>query len=621
MYSRGSLGFVDYTDQERAIQHFPKGWAERNLPGLQRLKRNGLVFENAFTNACMCSPSRATLLTGFMPSQHQVRYTLESDMPAAQYPQVELSTGLKNIASVMASVGYNVVWKGKFHLTKAPTDAQGDELWSPADLAKYGFARWNPKDSGANQDLDEGGGNPLPTGEGDNDERYMTAAGDVALGQEGVLAYLNSVAATQQPFFLVVSLVNPHDVLFYPKSFDSSGYPDQDLSGAIQRPGTADEDLSRKPTAQGSFKRIMGLSGELLSPVKQRRYLNFYADLLKSADAYLVQVLDALQSKGLLDTTLVVRTSDHGEMGMAHGGLRQKNFNAYEETLRIPLVYSNPKLFPKPRTSPALVSHVDFLPTLASLFGAPSSARADWTGRDYSRLVLDPKARAVQDYVLFTYDDFQAGQKSGPYTRNPNHITAIREVRWKLARYADPSGGEATEWELYDLRRDPLERVNIARPGHPRTAAQDRELRRLKAKLARAERTRLDAIPGTPVQLSLSASTRQVQRSGDAFTDKGKVTGTPVGSSAITLAWQLHPASSTGTVQITITGGAGSLKATGRTTYAISGNDITLTGTADITAGTGAFKGLRGKGLAFRETDTLNGNNGQITLSGTAAYT
>ena len=448
----------------------------------------------------------------------------------------------------------------------------------------------------------------------------MTAAGDVALGQEGVLAYLNSVAATQQPFFLVVSLVNPHDVLFYPKNFDSSGYPDGDLSGPIERPGTADEDLSRKPTAQGSFKRIMGLSGELLSPVKQRRYLNFYADLMKSSDAYLVQVLDALQNNGLLDTTLVVRTSDHGEMGMAHGGLRQKNFNAYEETLRIPLVYSNPKLFPKPRTSTALVSHVDFLPTLASLFGASSSARAAWTGRDYSSLVVDPRARPVQDYVLFTYDDFQAGQKSGPYTRNPNHITAIRESRWKLARYADPSGGEATEWELYDLKADPLERVNIARPGHRRTARQDRELTRMKAKLVRAERRRLRAIPGTAVALSLAASTKQVTRSGDAFTDEGKVAGAPVGASAITLAWQLHPADGTGTVAITINGGAGSLKAVGKTSYVISGNDITLTGTADVVGGTGAFRGLRGKGLAFRESDTLNGKNGQITLSGTAAY-
>ena len=59
------------TDQQRAIQHFPADWAERNLPGLQRLKNHGLTFERAFCNSCMCSPSRATLMTGFfLGTQH-----------------------------------------------------------------------------------------------------------------------------------------------------------------------------------------------------------------------------------------------------------------------------------------------------------------------------------------------------------------------------------------------------------------------------------------------------------------------------------------------------------------------------------------------------------------------
>ena len=71
---------------------------------------------------------------------------------------------------------------------------------------------------------------------------------------------------------------------------------------------------------------------------------------------------------------MVIATSDHGEMGMTHGGMRQKNFQAYEETMRVPLVWSNPQLFPRPRRSDALVSHVDFLPTMAGLFGAPKQA-------------------------------------------------------------------------------------------------------------------------------------------------------------------------------------------------------------------------------------------------------
>src|ERR671926_441561 len=81
---------VFLTDQQRAIQHFPPGWAQRNMPGLTRLQQHGLTFENAFTNACMCSPARSTLLTGYFPAQHGVKYTLEEDMPADQYPQVEM---------------------------------------------------------------------------------------------------------------------------------------------------------------------------------------------------------------------------------------------------------------------------------------------------------------------------------------------------------------------------------------------------------------------------------------------------------------------------------------------------------------------------------------------------
>ena len=86
---------VFLTDQQRAIQHFPPGWSERNLPGLTRLQEHGLTFDNAFTNACMCSPARSTLMSGYFPAQHGVKYTLETDMPAPEYPQVELATQLQ----------------------------------------------------------------------------------------------------------------------------------------------------------------------------------------------------------------------------------------------------------------------------------------------------------------------------------------------------------------------------------------------------------------------------------------------------------------------------------------------------------------------------------------------
>ena len=107
-------------------------------------------------------------------------------------------------------------------------------------------------------------------------------------------------------------------------------------------------------------------------------------------------------------------------MGTAHGGLRQKNFNFYEETIRVPLVYSNPRLFKRPATSKALVSHVDFLPTLASLVAAPAAARdRRWQGVDYSDQLLSRSPKPPQDYAVFTYDDWQSGQARGPYPGQP----------------------------------------------------------------------------------------------------------------------------------------------------------------------------------------------------------
>jgi choline-sulfatase len=469
------------TDQDRAIQHFPRGWALQNLPGYARLVRNGLSFRNAFTNACMCSPARSTLFTGYFPAQHGVKYTLEEDMPADSYPQAELPVSFKNAASVMSAAGYNVVYKGKWHCSK-PAGSQ----FTPADLQKYGFERWNPPDGGANQDIDQAGG-----GSTNNDGRYMNSVGDAASGTEGILQYLNSFAATQQPFFLVVSLVNPHDVLFYPSTYLQAGYDDSWIQGSIGLPATVNEDLKSKPRVQREFRRIFNLTGYPRTPQQKKAYLNFYGNLIRSSDAFLVQILDALTSNGLIDDTMVIKTADHGEMGLAHGGLRQKNFNFYEESLRVPLVYSNPRLFPVPRSTQAMVSHVDFLPTLASIAGAPPAARADWQGKDYSHLLANPRSKRRQHYVLFTYDDFQSGQKTGPYPKPPNHITSIRERRWKLAKYYDPDGKARTQWEMYDLKTDPLERKNLCAPGYKRTAAQQKQFERLKRKLARVQKKRL----------------------------------------------------------------------------------------------------------------------------------
>jgi choline-sulfatase len=483
------------TDQERAIQHFPADWMRENLPGMRRLRRHGLSFETACTAACMCSPSRSSLMTGYFPAQHGVKYTLESNMEASEFPQVNLPTELPNLGTVMGAAGYDVVYKGKWHCAKP---ANGTD--EPSDLERYGFDRWDPPDAGANQSIPQAGG-----GYTNNDGRIIESKGPYQEAKEGALQYIESVASVQQPFFLVISLVNPHDVLFYPSNtFEESGYDSSWLAGDIEVPPTNEEDLSTKPSVQEEFLKIFNLTGKPKKEAEKRAYMNFYGNLMRSSDNYLVEVLNKLEAKGLYEDTLIIRTSDHGEMGLSHGGLRQKNFNVYEESLKVPLVYSNPKMYPRPQTSDALVSHVDLLPTLASLAGAPKSARRNWQGVDYSDVVLNPgKGKEPQDYVAFTYDDFQSGQAHGPYPKQPNHVRSIREKRWKLAKYVDikteikegkpveKAGPKPPQWEMYDLKSDPNEEVNLAFEGYERTPAQEAQFTRLKKKLERVEKTRL----------------------------------------------------------------------------------------------------------------------------------
>jgi choline-sulfatase len=176
-----------------------------------------------------------------------------------------------------------------------------------------------------------------------------------------------------------------------------------------------------------------------------------------------------------------VRTADHGEMGLSHGGLRQKMFNAYEETLRVPLVVSNPVLFPRGVETKAAAGLVDVLPTLATMLAlgangfagadlAPIVARhadagdeaLDAAGVDLASVARHPAPRdSVQDASAFVYEDHKAGTAFGNVVPQPNRIRAIREARWKYAVYVDPGDENPPQFEMYDLDADPVERHNL----------------------------------------------------------------------------------------------------------------------------------------------------------------
>jgi choline-sulfatase len=449
------------TDQERAPRHWPAGWADANLPNRKRIADRGLSFTNAYCNACMCSPSRSTLFTGTYPAQHGVIDTLTSGgtLSAAE-PQ--LAPTFQNMAHVLGAAGYNVQYRGKWHLSKG---ADGGKP-SAQDVAAFGFEGWVPPDAGEDTAVDNFGG-----GQANHDAAYATQAADF-------LSTQTPATTANQPFALVVSFVNPHDVLAYPRTLDDDQVYSADANKFSQGisytdiPSRNENLVGNKPRAHAQTLLLLAAGlGLLTDDTMRENYVNFYAYLQKVVDAHIGTVLDALEAQGLWESTVVIRTADHGELGLAHGGLRQKMFNVYQETINIPLVMSNPVLFPNPASTGALAALVDILPTIANLAGAHPSPRWSFKGHDLSPLLANPSG-SVQDAILFTFDDEKAGAQNGQnFVTQPNHIRCMFDGRWKYARYFDPTDTEAEQYELYDLQSDPYELSNLS-DSNPDTRAE-----------------------------------------------------------------------------------------------------------------------------------------------------
>jgi choline-sulfatase len=485
------------TDQEREVMHWPAGWAEANLPARSRLLEHGLQFTRAQCNSAACSASRATLMTGRYPTEHGVKNLVTSNDPddkVQRHLQV-LPSNLPNLATVMAEAGYHVALKGKLHLTRPVqyNHQKKQYYWSEADIGflaeRYGFHDWNPPDMSDPQSLDDLGGGAV-----NNDGRIIdgsgTAAGEARphgeLYRQSAVHFLNTYDG-DKPFFLIVALVNPHDVQEYPgrgirgvalrPTFEQGGYRLEDFADLpIDLPQSVDDDLSTKPSIHATLRRdFAAWIGHVRTHERQLRYARFYAYLNRQVDRGILKVLQALDARGLTDDTLIIRTSDHGELGMAHGRLRQKFYNAYRESLSIPLIISNPRLYPQPTSTDAFAGLIDLLPTLATVTGVPEPQRYGFRGHDLTPILSDPNA-SVQDVHHFTYECDQFPVKGATFLR------AIVEEGWKYAVYYDPFTGAPPEYELYDLTRDPLEMTNLAHAAHS-TPASEAERARLHRRL------------------------------------------------------------------------------------------------------------------------------------------
>ncbi len=283
------------TDQERHHVHWPAGWAAKNLPSLTRLKRHGLYFKRAYTAACQCSPSRGLMLTGRFSPINRVTQTL-------MWPGLPHVDRQPNIASILKEkAGYDVVWKGKWHLSYAANAAigNGGEDWGPGDIdameKNWGWSGWNPPDAG--NAIQEWQGTPFGKFDGlrtlgggypNNDGRYVTGPSPSDRGQtagvggESVVEFLKSKAGkSDKPFCMFISLVNPHDIGVYPgtrmkpPAWQQAGYRREDFAHmGIRLPDNYNDDLSTKPKIQKMARDAYNKFAPLADAQAREDYIN-----------------------------------------------------------------------------------------------------------------------------------------------------------------------------------------------------------------------------------------------------------------------------------------------------------------------------------------------------------
>jgi arylsulfatase A-like enzyme len=212
--------------------------------------------------------------------------------------------------------------------------------------------------------------------------------------------------------------------------------------------------LMAKPSVQRAYKAALE-TVEPLDSTGMIQYGQFYAYLHSVIDAQIGKVLDTLDETGLTEETVIVRTADHGELGLSHG-LREKAYSAYEEMIHVPLCISCPDMYKAPQQTSAFWSHVDLVATLCDLVGVEAPPTA---GISQMPVLTNP-ASHVRDSVLFAFDDsFLLAAASPDF--NP-HIRALRTPQYTYAVYFSiPNSSSAFEYELYDNLADPLQMNNL----------------------------------------------------------------------------------------------------------------------------------------------------------------
>ncbi|MAM75028.1 sulfatase-like hydrolase/transferase [uncultured Tistrella sp.] len=437
------------------------------------LRQNGVNFTRHYAASVACAPSRTSMFTGQYPSLHGVTQTTGAAKSASDPQTFWLDpNGVPTMGAWFRAGGYRTFWHGKWHVSDADLatpgthnglpsytadgapDPQKVALYRAANrLDPYGFDGWiGPEPHGSN---------PLNSGSSAKDARGR----DVAYRDE-VVATLKALDAAEDdtPWLMVASFVNPHDITLYGLAARLGGGFSFPVGEDVPKDLFDDsfkasrfEDLSTKPSAQASYAASYR---QWMQPIVDKEfYERLYYQLQQTVDTDLMAVYETLMQTRFAEDTIVIFTSDHGDLLDAHGHMHQKWYTMYEEALHVPFIISNPKLFPGGAEVDGLTSHVDLLPTMLGLAGldadqlltsiAPRYTDAmPLIGRDLTPALVN-RTPLTDPIYFMTDDDPSRGPNQVNFTGiaynsviQPNHIEAVivageDGTLWKYARYFD----------------------------------------------------------------------------------------------------------------------------------------------------------------------------------------
>ncbi len=396
------------TDQERYFDAYPPGL---RLPGRERLMRSGVTFTNHQICTAVCTPSRSVILTG----QH-IQHTRMFDN--TNFPWVQnMSTDIPTIGHMLRKMGHYTAYQGKWHLHQGMHESKPleGELADPKIMEAYGFADY------------AGPGDIIGMTHGGYEFDHLTAATAATwLRKRG-----HSLNAKGQPWFLGVGLVNPHDVMFYNTDLPGTKVQAQGVAMRISRePSHAiyrqkwDMPLSptrkqrwdekARPAAHLEYQKVRKLLLGLFpnEDPRWKRLQDYYLNCIRDCDRSLELLLRELDELGLTKNTVVILTSDHGELCGAHG-MHGKGATAYREQNHVPLIISHPAVRGGKRCK-ALTSHLDLVPTMVGLTGMGEGRKKAITkglqGKDISPLLKEPDKApldAVRPGALYCYNMWQ----------------------------------------------------------------------------------------------------------------------------------------------------------------------------------------------------------------------